>query len=79
MPNSYGGFDYDFIITPPDRLICKVCHLPSRDPYLSVCCGHVFCKSCLDNIKNSATITNACPVCRDEEFVTFSNKQLERS
>ena len=76
--NDNGGYDHDLVNTPPDRLVCKICHLPSRDPYLSVCCGHVFCKSCLDNTKKSAAITNACPVCRDEEFVTFPNKQAAR-
>ena len=78
MPDNNGGYDYDFVSTTPDRLICKICHLPSRDPYLSVCCGHVFCKSCLDKIKKASAITNACPVCRDEEFVTFPNKQANR-
>ena len=77
-PSNNGGYDYDLVTTPPDRLICKICHLPSRDPYLSVCCGHVFCKSCLDNVKKATTITNACPVCRDEEFVTFPNKAVDR-
>ena len=77
-PNNTIGYDYSFVDTPHDRYICKICHLPSRDPYLSVCCGHVFCKSCLDNVKKASAITNACPVCRDEEFVTFSNKQLDR-
>ena len=77
-PNDNGGYEYELVNTPPDRLICKICHLPSRDPYLSVCCGHVFCKSCLDNVKKAAAITNACPVCRDEEFVTFPNKQADR-
>ena len=77
-PNNNGGYDYDFVSQPPDRLICKICHLSSRDPYLSVCCGHVFCKSCLDNVKKATVITNACPVCRDEKFVTFPNKQLDR-
>ena len=73
-----GGYDCSFIDTPHDRFICKICHLPSRDPYLSVCCGHVFCKSCLDNVKKAAAITNACPVCRDEIFTTFPNKQAAR-
>ena len=76
--NSIGGYDYNLVDVPHDRFICKICHLPSRDPYLSVCCGHVFCKSCLDNVKKAAAITNACPICRDEEFVTFPNKQLDR-
>ena len=65
------------IITPPDRVICKICHLPSREPYLSVCCGYIFCKCCMNNVKASA-IANVCPVCRDEEFVTVPNKQIDR-
>ena len=77
-PNNIAGYDYKFVDTPHDRYICKICHLPSRDPYLSVCCGHVFCKSCLDNVKKASAITNACPVCRDEEFVTFPNRQGDR-
>ena len=48
--SNIGGYEYNFISGPPvDRLVCKICHLPSREPYLSVCCGHLFCKSCLDN------------------------------
>ena len=77
-PKSDGGYGYDFISTPPDRFICEVCHLPSRDPYLSVCCGHIFCKSCLDNVKKSLTTSDVCPVCRDEEFVTFPQKEANR-
>ena len=50
----------------------------SRDPYLSVCCGHIFCKSCLDNVKKSPTTSDVCPVCRDEEFVTFPQKEANR-
>ena len=77
-PNSIAGYDYDPVDSLQDRLLCKICHLPSRDPYLSVCCGHLFCKSCLDNFKKAAAITNACPVCRDEEFLTFPNKAVDR-
>ena len=77
-PKVFGGYDYSFVDTPHDRYICKICHLPSREPYLSECCGHVFCKACLDNVKKAAAITDACPICRDEEFVTFRNRQADR-
>ena len=77
-PNNSGGYDYELVDIPPDRLICKICHLPSRNPYLSVCCGHVFCKSCLDDVKKATAIIKACPVCRDKEFGTFPNKQADR-
>ena len=76
---AIGGYNCSFIDTPQgDHFICKICHLPSRDPYLSVCCGYLFCKSCLDNVKKTAAITNVCPICRDEEFMTFPNKQAAR-
>ncbi|XP_065901655.1 TNF receptor-associated factor 4-like [Dysidea avara] len=72
---DYGGYDYRFV-EPPDRVVCKICHFPSKNPYLSVCCGHVFCKSCLDNTKRNALTT--CPICRSKKFITFPNKQLDR-
>ena len=75
MANRRGGYDYkfakQFVSTPLDRYFCEICQHPSREPHLSVCCGHVFCKSCIDKIKS-------CPMCRDENFVTFPNKQLDR-
>lgn len=58
--------------TPLDCYFCVICHQPRRDPRLSVCCGHVSCKSCFDEVKNP------CPMCRDENFVTFPNKQLDQ-
>lgn len=72
---SLGGYDYQFVDTVPDVFICNICYLPSRDPYLSVCCGHVFCNACLNN--EFATI-KVCPTCRNEEFTTFPNKQADR-
>ena len=77
-PNNNGGYYYSFVNTPHDRYICDICHLPSRDPCLSECCGHVFCKSCLDNIKKAAAISNACPVCHDKDFLMIRNKQADQ-
>ncbi|XP_065901501.1 TNF receptor-associated factor 4-like [Dysidea avara] len=71
-----GGYDNIFTTDVPDRLLCKVCHLPSRDPHLSVCCGHIFCKSCVDGVKSS--YHTDCPMCRNEEFSSFLNKQADR-
>ena len=77
--NSSGGFEYQFVNSLPDIFVCKICHLPSRDPHLTVCCGHVFCKPCLDGMKEAKSLVNIiCPMCRSEEFVTFPNKQIDR-
>ena len=78
-PSKVSGYDYEFTNTPPDTLVCMICHLPSRNPFLSVCCGHNFCKSCLDDYNKAITIyTNVCPVCRSEEFQSFPNKLSDR-
>ena len=64
--------------------MCKICHLPSRDPHLSICCGHSFCKSCLDSAKEVIAthyyydVHNFFPMCRTEEFATVPNKQVYR-
>ncbi|XP_065918820.1 TNF receptor-associated factor 4-like [Dysidea avara] len=73
------GYEYHFVATPGDWLMCNICHYPSRDPYLSGCCGHTFCKSCLDGAKKATTISDACPICRNEEFATMPNKQADRT
>ncbi|XP_065917309.1 hyaluronan mediated motility receptor-like [Dysidea avara] len=73
-----GGYEYHYVTTPADWLMCNICHYPSRDPYLSGCCGHTFCKSCLEGAKKATTISDACPICRDKEFVTIPNKQADR-
>ena len=70
-----GGYDFEFVGTPSDNLVCKICHHPSRKPHLTVCCGHTFCASCIDNARWSSY---ACPMCRSEQFTTVPNKQNER-
>ena len=76
---STGGYDYQFVETLPDMLICKICHFPSREPCLSECCGHTFCKSCIDHAKNAVFLYPfLCPVCRSDEFKLIRNKQNER-
>ena len=74
--SSDGGYDYQFVDTPLDRVVCVICHLPSRDPHMTECCGHVFCKSCLDNAK--AIRYTSCFMCKDVQFNTFCNKQINR-
>ena len=79
-----GGYDYQFVDPPLDMFLCKICHLPSKDPRLSVCCGHTFCNSCLDALKQTIRRLSfsedvVCPMCRSEDFSTVVNKQNERA
>ena len=73
--NDGGGYDYQFVKTPSDTLICIICYLPSKEPFLSVCCGHTFCKACLGG---SRKFSNVCPMCRSDDFATIFNKQADR-
>ena len=81
QPRDFGGYGYQFVDPPPNGsdVLCKICCLPSRDPYLSQCCGHTFCKSCIDGTKETSTVSSACPMCRTEEFPTVQNKQVDRA
>ena len=76
-PNENGGgHGYEFVKTPlDDVLMCTVCFLPSKEPHLSTCCGHTFCKSCYEGSKKCS---NICPMCRSEEFAAIFNKQSDR-
>ena len=78
MDNN-GGYEYEFLANPPDRVLCKICQNPCRDAYLTGCCGTNFCHSCLLQLKKAATAINkACPMCREEKFRIFPNKGLDR-
>ena len=73
-----GGYDYEFVNAPPDRLVCKICHTPCRDAHLTGCCGAHFCRSCLQQVKKGRSVSSACPMCRAERFETFQNKEANR-
>lgn len=84
-----GGYRYEFASDPPDYVRCTICRLASRDPYLTDCCGNVFCHSCLqtsmqEKAAKSSTPANG-PVCPNARcpnprgFKMFRNKQIERT
>ena len=64
-----GGYDCDFVESPANDLLCKICHYPARDPVLATCCGYNFCTSCLESYHQSKVIAHgSCPYCHEEEF-----------
>lgn len=81
MALAGGGYDYDFLDNPPpDRLTCPICHLPCRDPQLSLCCGHNFCKTDIESFKKASPDVNEackCPICRGK-FESCINQQACR-
>ena len=60
----YGGYDYKFVDDePPNKYICTICTLVSCDPQQASCCGNVYCKSCLQQLKGK---TFKCFSCRHD-------------
>ena len=78
-PTEYGGYEYSFVNDPPDHCICKICHHPSRDAYMTgPCCeGQTICKSCLDHWQITAGNWK-CPVCSKEEGGFHRNYPIQR-
>ena len=78
-PTNYGGYEYKFVNPPPDRCIYYICHLPSRDAYMTgQCCeGQTICKSCLDQWQITAG-NMKCPVCREEKGSFSENFPIKR-
>ena len=61
-----GGYNYKFVDgEPPNKYICTICILVSRDPQQANCCGHVYCKSCLQQLKDKGQ-NFKCPICRHD-------------
>ena len=62
----YGGYDYNFVDGERSKdCICHICILVSRDAQKLKCCGNIYCKSCLQQLKESAKDFK-CSTCRSD-------------
>ena len=57
------GYDHKFVDPVPNELLCLICIFPARYPQQSTCCGKVFCKACVDELKKHS---DKCPGCRGD-------------
>ena len=73
-----GGYDCEFVQPPPEafQTDCSICLLVLREPHLISCCGHNFCRTCIDHIKTDG---KNCPLCNAPDFSLMHNKGLERA
>ncbi len=74
MASGVGGYDNNFVDTPPDELTCLICHFVARDPRQIQCCAKLYCRICLDQVKHHS---NQCPTCR-RPISSFSDKLSHR-
>ena len=78
--SEVGGYDCDFVETPPEDLICKICHFPARDPQqTNTCCGQSFCAMCLSKYMDSKILDNKqCPFCKTVPFTFVPDARTKR-
>ena len=65
----------EFMEPLPNELQCPLCLQFLKEPTLTSCCGHHFCREC---INHAITHSHVCPLCNNQGFQTFRNKEKER-
>ena len=58
-----GGYDYEFVDPISEDFMCPICTLVQREAQQVICCGKIYCKSCLDQLKEKRD-QFICPNCR---------------
>jgi len=81
--NESGGYEYKFTVEPSEDFICTLCHLVLKNPLQLEDCGHIFCKSCYENMKSHTEANSLellCPLDRLKIHPThvFKDKATER-
>ena len=73
-----GGYDCEFVERPSDAFQggeCPVCLLVLKEPCLISCCGHKYCRVCIERVKKD---TKPCPLCNEPDFSFMQERALER-
>ena len=73
-----GGYDCEFVERPSDAFQggeCPVCLLVLKEPCLISCCGHKYCRVCIERVKKD---TKPCPLCNEPDFSFLLERALER-
>ena len=75
---SRGGYDCEFVEAPPKVLQteCSICLLILKEPCLISCCGHKFCRGCIEQVEKSK---KPCPLCNTPDFTFLPERALQRS
>ena len=67
--------EYDFVEPVDEDYNCSVCLSVLREPHLTICCGHHYCKACMEKLLAKAL---PCPLCKKEKFVAVIDRNVER-
>ena len=51
--------------------MCKICHLPCCEAQQSECCGSIYCKCDIHQLKATKGMELVCPICHAKDFITY--------
>ena len=67
--------DIQFVDGPANDWNCPVCLEVLKDPFLTECCGHHFCKRCINAVREQQ---NTCPLCKKYPIKGIVDKRFQR-
>ena len=73
-----GGYDCQLVDPPPTHIQteCSVCLQLLRDPCIVSCCGHKFCRECIEQVRDAG---KDCPLCNGRDFSFMVEHSLDRT
>ena len=73
-----GGYDCQLVHPPPSHLQteCAVCLQILKEPCILSCCGHKFCRECIDPVARAG---KSCPLCNAAQFSFMREQSLDRA
>ena len=73
--NEIAGLDYDFVEQPDQDYFCSVSLELLVEPHQTSCCGHHISQQAANRLIRER---KPCPMCKDDEFNTQSDKYFKR-
>lgn len=73
-----GGYDCSLVSPPPVHIQteCSVCLQILKEPCINSCCGHKFCRECIERVKANG---KDCPLCNAPDFSFMCEHSLDRT
>ena len=73
-----GGYDCQLVNLPPSHIQteCSVCLQILKEPCIVSCCGHKFCRECIEPVVEAG---KDCPLCNQPGFSFMREQSLDRA
>ena len=72
---NYYTNDIQFVDDSLKDCNCPVCLELLKDPFLTECCGHHFCTTCINSVQRQH---NVCPLCKTSPIKGIIDKRFKR-